>query len=395
VKAAPGAVSAPADATPGAVSAPASLCVTSALATAALSLVGTTGPEVREVFATGTEALAAIFVAQTAGTFVGSALVGPLPDRWLQPLPAGGLTAAALLVAAAAPSVWILGAAMAVSGLGAFLLVTAAQAEVARRSPGARARALSAFHVWGGAGALVAPLAFSAVLGLGVSWRIAFVLIAGAFAVYAVWGAARVALQPGARVPSARRPRITRRARWALAVPVLGVGLQLTLGLYLASLLVDDFGASSAAGSAVVGLYALGLLVARVTVSRLGARTEGPAPLRVSAAVLLVAYAGFALSPSAWTTGLAAVALGVGIGPLLPLGMARVAAELEDDRAASALVFALNAVSQVAVPAFVVLLGLAVDLHLALTATAGIAVVVAFAVRSSETTADRAPATAA
>jgi len=381
--------------TPAAVSAPASLCVTSALATAALSLVGTTGPEVRDAFAVGTEALAALFVAQTLGTLVGSALVGPLPDRWLQPLPAGGLTAAALLVAAVAPSVWVLGAAMAVSGLGAFLLVTAAQAEVARRSPGARGRALSAFHVWGGAGALIAPLAFSAGLGTGVSWRIAFVLIAGAFAAYAGWGAARVQLRPGRRVPSAQRPSLSARARWSLLVPVLGVGLQLTFGLYLASLLVDDFDASSAAGSAVVGLYALGLLASRVVVARLGARTEGPGPLRASAVVLLVAFLGFGASPSAWTTALAAVALGAGIGPLLPLGMARVAAELEDDRAASALVFALNAVSQIAVPAFVVALVVAVDLHLALTATAVFAVVVALAVRLSERPTDGSPATRA
>jgi MFS family permease len=366
------------------VDAPVHLCVTSALATAVLVLVGATGPELRGAFSMGTEALAALFVAQTLGTLVGAALAARLPDPWLQPLRVGGTTAAALALAAAAPSAWVLGAAMAVAGGGAFLLVTTAQAEVARRSAGARGRALSRFHVWGGAGGLLTPLALSAALAAGISWRLGFALVAAGYVLHALYARARVVLRPGARTTRAARPRLGARARWAVVVPVAGVGLQLTLALFLAALLVDAFAASASAGSGVVALYALGLLAARVTVARLGPEVEGAAPLRASVALLLAGYAVLALAPSAAVAALAAVLLGAGVGPLLPLGMARVAGELGDDRAASALVFALNGVAQIVLPAAVAVLLALVDLRLALVATALVAALVALAVRRSE-----------
>ena len=56
---------------------------------------------------------------------------------------------------------------------------------------------------------------------------------------------------------------MTARARWAIAVAVVGGGLQLTFPLYLASLVVDRFGASAATGSATIGVYSLGVLIAR------------------------------------------------------------------------------------------------------------------------------------
>jgi len=366
------------------VDAPARLCVTSALATAVLVLVGAAGPELRVAFSVGTEALAALFVAQTLGTLVGAALAARLADPLLQPLPVAGATAAALALAAAAPTAWVLGAAMAVAGGGAFLLVTTAQADVARRSPGARGRALSRFHVWGATGGLLTPLALSAALGADASWRAGFALVAAAYLAHALYGSARIVLRPGPRTTRATRPQLTARARWSVVVPVAGVGLQLTLALFLAALLVDEWGASASAGSAVVALYALGLLAARVTTARLGAQVEGRRPLRVSAVLLLVGYAVLALAPSGAVAALAAVLLGAGVGPLLPLGMARAAAELGDDRAASALVFALNGVAQVVFPAVVVALLAIVDLRLALVATAIIGGVVLLAVRRSE-----------
>ena len=82
------------------------------------------------------------------------------------------------------------------------------------------------------------------------------------FLAYA-WINRRLRVVPSPRDAVTPPPRITARGRWAIVVAVVGGGLQLTFPLYLASLVVDDFGVSSATGSATIGVYACGVLLAR------------------------------------------------------------------------------------------------------------------------------------
>jgi hypothetical protein len=75
----------------------------------------------------------------------------------------------------------------------------------------------------------------------------------------------------------------------------------------------------------------------------------------------------------------AGVLLGMGTGQLLPLGMARAAREIGDDRYATGLVFTLNSALQMAVPGAVALLLQVTDLRRALLLTFPLAVVIAVA----------------
>jgi MFS family permease len=159
-----------------------------------------------------------------------------------------------------------------------------------------------------------------------------------------------------------------------------GGGLQFTFPLYLASLLVDSFGASDAVGSAAISVYAFGVLAARVGGTRLFPVVPPDRQLQLSCAALAVGFALLALAGSAGAAIVAAAFLGLGVGQLLPLGMARTGRDIGDERYATGLVFSINSAAQMAVPAAVAAaLGL-VDLQAALVLLAPIAVVIAVAV---------------
>jgi MFS family permease len=79
----------------------------------------------------------------------------------------------------------------------------------------------------------------------------------------------------------------------------------------------------------------------------------------------------------------AGVLLGLGTGQLMPLGMARAAREIRDDRYATGVVFMLNSAAQMAVPGLVALLLAVTDLRTALLLTLPLALVISVAVLRS------------
>jgi MFS family permease len=99
--------------------------------------------------------------------------------------------------------------------------------------------------------------------------------------------------------------------------------------------------------------------------------------------VLLLGYALLAVADSLAATMAAAFLLGLGVGQLLPLGMARSARWIGDDRHATGVVFTFNSVLQLATPGLVALLLQVTDLHVALVLTMPLALVVALAVWES------------
>jgi MFS family permease len=98
---------------------------------------------------------------------------------------------------------------------------------------------------------------------------------------------------------------------------------------------------------------------------------------------LLTGYAVLAAAAAPGPAFVAAVLLGLGVGPLLPLGMARAAREVGDDRYATGVVFSLNSAMQVAIPAVVALLLQVTGLRAALLLTLPVALVICAAVRAS------------
>jgi hypothetical protein len=271
---------------------------------------------------------------------------------------------------------------MFVGGFGAMVANAGAQAETMRRAGPRRAQALSRYHVWGGAGAAVFPLSVAAALAAGAPYQSAFLFIVVGYVGYAAVNR-HERLVPSPRETGGRPPHVSARARWAVVVATVGGGLQLTFPLYLASLVVDRFDVSSATGSATIGVYALGVLVARAGGTALLSRLSVARELWLSCASLLLGYGLLAAAGSVPAIMLAALFAGLGVGQLLPLGMARSAREIGDDRYATGLVFAYNSAFQLGVPAFVAVLLQVTDLRTALVLTAPLAVLIAAGVWGS------------
>ena len=237
---------------------------------------------------------------------------------------------------------------MFVAGIAGYAVNSRAQADISLVEGANRAQALGLFHVFGGIGAFLFPLMFALLIQVGVSWRGAFLLVACFFAVYGV-----VCLRwthsgdpPGLRLDALRRV-VRGRAGAALLVAVVGTGLQLGVVLWIPILMHDRFGRSTAAASVTAAIYMLALLLTRMVsalaVNRVGARLI----LSLGAGAVVAGHAVLFFAPSAGALLLAAVLIGAGTGPLLPLGIARVAHWSQDDRLGTATVMALLGPAQI------------------------------------------------
>jgi hypothetical protein len=161
--------------------APWQLAASSALTVAAMTVVGATAPDLREHLGVSTAALTAVFVAQMLGAVIGSWLAGTVRHPVMELSPMAVLAGLAVIVAMLAPTLPLVAGAMCVAGVAAFVVNASSQAETMRRAGGGRAQAISAFHVWGGAGGAAFPLLVAALLAVGVAWQGAFVLLAAGF----------------------------------------------------------------------------------------------------------------------------------------------------------------------------------------------------------------------
>jgi MFS family permease len=362
--------------------APARLAASSALTTSAMAVVGSTAPDLRVHLGVGTAALTLVFVGQMLGAVTGSWLAGTVRHRLLELSPMAALAGVAVVCAMVAPNLGAMVIAMGAVGAGVFVANAGAQAETMRRAGAGRARALSQFHTWGGAGAVAFPLVVAALLALGLPWQCAFVLLACEFAAYAFVNR-DVRVVPPPRPAGPRREAITLRGRWAVTLAVVGGGLQITFPLFYASLLVDHFGAGRALASAGVSAYAVGILIARAAGTQLLPRLGADRELRLACGSLLCGYVLLAVAQGIPVVFAAGVLLGLGTGQLMPLGMARAAREIADDRYATGLVFTINSALQMALPGVVAVLLHLTDLRTALVLTLPFALVITLAVLRS------------
>jgi MFS family permease len=366
------------------------LCAPSALTMGLLSVVGATAAGIEEAFDVDSGSLAVIFVAQTLGALLGSAAVGALRHPLLRGRPAALSSAVTVALAGAAPSLALLSLAMLCAGAACFVVNTRAQADVAALGGANRSHAVSRFHVWGGAGGFTLPLVVAGALALGMPWRAGFFILAMLFAGYAVLAV------PSLEMPHPKaargRPRLDRRAWLSVACGAIAVAIQVTIPLYLATMLVNDYHASEAVGSAALSVYSLGLLVARAGGTWLVPRTGVDRQLRVVVAIALAGYPLLALAQSAAAVVLAALVIGLGIGQVFPLAMARAVELIGDDRYATSLAFSLNNTAQMVLPAIVAASLLLTGLREALVGTVVFAAVMTAAAALSEPRRTRAQA---
>lgn len=328
----------------------------SPLAAAALGLVSAVSPALRADVRIGYAGLAALFVAQTVGTVTGAAVVGLSRSRVMHPIPMSLLAAAALCLCLPQHHLGVLLPLFACTGFAAFALNARAQSDISLISGTGRTRALSVFHILGGIGAFAFPILIALLLRAGVSWRSVFAVLAIVFVLYALACRAWKVVDHPEGVGIGAIPGLVHgRARAALIVAVLGLGLQAAVPLWIPAIMHDRFGASPASASAVVGLYMLSLVATRIAVTFAIPRFAERLVLVVAALSMVVGHVVLFFAPHPAAMLVATVLLGAGAGPLLPVGIARVVHWSGHDRVGTAAVMSLAAAAQIVLPASVVL----------------------------------------
>ncbi len=157
---------------------------------------------------------------------------------------------------------------------------------------------------------ITAATGLGGVLAATVSWRVGFLVPAGAAAVLVVL-LPRLPEPPPAQTRAAGVLTVV-RSRWGVLVLLLALvegAVLLGLLTYLAPALESE-GVSAARAGAVVALYGVGLLLASRVVKRRAGRTSAPVFLGVGAVGLGVAYGLVSLTRASVVVGLAALVLG-------------------------------------------------------------------------------------
>jgi fucose permease len=308
------------------------------------------------------------FVAGSAGFVLGSLHSGPLIHRFglrSALLAGGGAFILAALYLATRPPLAALLAAQLVTGYAAGILESALSAYIAAL-PDATTQ-LNRLHAFFGVGALAGPALAAWIVGL-TAWTVVYLVLAVACVPLTAGFALAYPRRPAAPGPVATAPAapgepgapparpggllvIALRDRGVLAGVVMlavYVGVELSVGNWAFSYLVQGRGlAQSLAGYAVSG-YWLGLTIGRFLISpaaaRLGATTSGLmyACLSGIAAATVLAW----LAPSPVAAGAALVLLGFFLGPVFPTTMS-VAPRLTQPRLAATAIGVMNAGSAV------------------------------------------------
>ncbi|HEU5316817.1 MAG TPA: MFS transporter [Chloroflexota bacterium] len=299
-----------------------------------IAVLGPSIPAFRDEFGVSLAGAGVLFTVHSCGYLGGVLVAGPLADRRGRRLVAAigavGLLVGTALAALAPGWGWFLGA-MVPSGIGFAFTDVALNAAIGDAVTDARRRA-AAMNLLHGAfplGTLVAPAALAVAWQLGATWRHAFVAIAGVIAL------ALPALLVGrprwpAHAPHEadsgglgvlrllREPRLVRLA----ALQGLYVGVELGIPGWLATYLIDGFGASVGVGAIATSAYWGGFLAGRPAVAWLTHRYE---PGRVVFRLLILAVAAAAagvIAPGPTWAAAAYVVAGVAICGVFPTVMA-------------------------------------------------------------------------
>ena len=215
----------------------------------------------------------------------------------------GGLSfAAALALAAAAPSFWMLLAAFSLLYPASGAFVSLSQAALMDLEPEQREHNMARWTFAGAVGVVLGPLLLAAFAWAGLGWRPLFAAL-GAISL-ALAFLVRRSPEPA---PASARPRvhealraIGRREvlRWLLLLELSDLLLDVLLA-FVALYFVDEVSVSRAAGGLAVGVYSAAGLVGAAAAIPLLRRVDGLRYLRASAACTGLLFAGFLLAPRA------------------------------------------------------------------------------------------------
>jgi fucose permease len=333
-------------------------------------LLGVAWPSIRATFGLDLDALGALLVAATAGYVASSFSSGHLLGR----INLGtvlavscGLTAAALLGYAAAPS-WLLMLGLgAVLGLGSGAIDAALNTYVAtHHGP----RMLNWLHACFGVGAASGPLVMTAVLDSGSSWRRGYAIVglaqlalAACFVVTFRWWPRSDGGGPAAPQTASMTTRATLRMPGAwLGIVAFFVysGVEASIGAWTYTLLTESRGTAAVDAGLIVSLYWGSLTVGRLLAAAGGGLVGVGTVLRFAVwGVALGAAIVWLNAGAAWTSVGLTVA-GLASGPIFPSLVATTPARMGAAHAANAVGFQIAA-SAVGLSVLPGLVGVAAD----------------------------------
>ena len=184
------------------------------------------------------------------------------------------------------------------------------------------ARAMGIVHTGFGIGSTIGPLFVTALLALGVSWRVAFGSLAVADLLLAIAFLATISAVEGNVGSIGHRPSIGgNRLVLGLSVAVffLYAGVAAGTGAWTFSLFTEGRGISDGvAGIAVAGYWA-GMTVARIALGVFGDRVDPNRVLTFSGFATVASLALVWLAPTPWLGIVGLVASGVSHGAVFPL----------------------------------------------------------------------------
>jgi fucose permease len=258
------------------------------------------------------------------------------------------MTAAAMLGYGLAPGLAVVAAATLLFGVGQGAVDSTVNAHMAQHYS---SRHMNWVHGCWGLGATGGPLVFTAVFGLGLSWRcgyLALCLVQAAFGLL-FWRTLKL-WRASAAASADETAREANGGVWNPLRASAGVafyfgysGLEIVAGLWAASYLVEVLGAAPFLAGAAMTMYWASLTVGRFAVGFIAGRCRNVAIVRgglgLSSAGLLVA----ALVPGvvAFTVGLGL--LGLGLAPLYPTMMHETAQRTGPERAGRVISFQVGA----------------------------------------------------
>jgi FSR family fosmidomycin resistance protein-like MFS transporter len=294
----------------------------------------------------------------------------------------GGCFAGALLLAAGAPSFWVLLLAFSVLYPASGAFVSLSQASLMDLQPERREHNMARWTFAGAVGAVIGPLLLSVAVWSGFGWREVFAGMT--FVAVVLVLLARRLPEDGrdrerARVRDALRAMARREVlRWLFLLELSDLLLDVFLG-FLALYVVDEAGASVAAGGIAVAVWTGAGMVGSAAVIPLLHRVDGLRYLRASAAVGAVLFVAFLLVPdlSAKLVLVAALAIvNAGWYPVLKARLYEALGEASGLVLTVGALFPLNAVLPIVIAGFAERWGLGVALWPLIAAPAALLVLV-------------------
>lgn len=302
-------------------------------------LVGSILPQVTDALAVSSFQAGMIFVVWSAGFVAGSAAAQRLlriapPHRLLLVLSMA--TGAAALAQTQADTYAVFTALYGALGLFGGAVFTSSHTLYGALYPERRTSALASLDLVFSVGNIAAPLLVVALIASGLSWRVAFALIGAAFLLCAAGFAVAGRLAAGEAADDARReaaptrtvPRpaapVDRLRLAALAVGAFGLGAtewaqHVWFVTYALAIGADDVFARLA-----LSAFTAGMVAARIGAIVMGDALRSAAWVRSLLVLALASHAALVAAPTGPAMLVANLALGLGIGALLPvfLGLA-------------------------------------------------------------------------